>query len=511
MASVKPKSNASVASKKSSVYKKVSSQSEVDEGLFASKTGGAKPMAVSQEEIQKIKSKVLSGSVPDNTSVITLSELHRMKAAAKLKSKEEELSEQKIWAEQKEQQRAAAIARKDRMMQLENERQKAAPLTESEKEQKERDKFFKDRARQILDQEYDQVKELNQMVLYSKVVTVRDEQLKEKRMIENDKKKVEDQLDLMMEIERLKVIKYHDEREQKWKEDKLLGAAVLKEQIKERELVRMREQEILEKERQQMLKQIQVIQEDEVRQGKEKMDFQNKLMAEVEEVNKQAILIKESKKKQEREEDEKIMMYNLVKSKREQEIVEEQERIKAEKEREVQRLRERQERAQDRQGELDALRAKRASEAQERVEREKEKKEAEKIAKVNQELEEARKNQAREKEIRLIIQAKHERDEFERIIQAQKESAEAERRSEEAKAGIRKQHANQLKTQILTNAEKSSLVQREYLEEGRKLRVEIENEQKKLEMIRIEKLNNLRSDGVPGKYCSDLARKKINI
>lgn len=513
MVSVMQKSNGSVASSKKSGsnYKKRASQSEVDEVLFGSKGPAAVPVAVNQEEIFKIKSKVMAGTVPENASVIPLTEIQRMKAAAVLKSKEQELSEQKILAEQKEQQRAAAKARKDRMMQLENERQKAAPLTESEKEQKERDKFFKDRARQILDQEFDQVKEMNQMVLYSKVVTVRDEQLKEKKLIENDKKKVEDQLDLMMEIERLKVIKYHDERELKWKEDRLLGAVVIKDQIKEREIIRMKEQEALEKERQQMLRQIQVLQEEEARQAREKMELQQKLMAEVEEVNKKAVLIKEEKKRLEREEDEKIMKYNLEKAKREQEIIEENERIKAEKEREVQRLRERQERAKDRQAELDALRAKRASEAQERVEREKERKEAEKIAKINQELEEARSNQAREKEIRLIIQAKQERDEFERIIQAQKEAAEAERRAEEAKAEIRRQHANQLKTQILTNAEKASLQQREYLEEGRKLRTEIESEQKKLETIRLEKLGGLRTDGVPEKYCSDLARKKITV
>ena len=434
-----------------------------------------------------------------------------MKAAAVLKSKEEMLSEQKVLSEQKEQQRSAAKARKDRMMQLELERQRSAPLTESEKEQRERDKFFKDRAKQILDQEYDDVKTMNQMVLYSKIVTVRDEQLKEKKMISTEQKQIEDRLDLMMEIERLKVIKYHDEREQKWKEDRLQGAAVLKEQIKERELIRMREQEVLEKERAQMLRQIVLLQEEEVRQAQEKMEMQEKLMAEVEEVNRRAILIKEDRKRSERSEDDKIMKYNIDKSKREQELVEEQERIKAEKEREVQRLRERQERAKDRQSELDALRAKRAQEAQERVEREKERKEAEKIAKINMELEEAREHQAREKEIRMIIQAKQERDEFERIIMAQREAAENESKQDNIKSDIRKQHANQLKTQILTNAEKQSLEKREYLEEGRKLRNEIENERKKIEAIRISKLDGLVNDGVPEKYLADLARKKVSV
>ena len=263
----------------------------MDEALFGAKAGNSGQAGkITEAEIQKVKTLVLKGSAPETAAVIPLSEIQRMKAAAVLKSKEEMLSEQKVLEEQKEQQRSAAKARKERMMHLEAERQKAAPLTESEKEQKERDKFFKERAKQMLDQEYDDVKTMNQMVLYSKIVTVRDEQLKEKKKIEEEKKTVEDRLDLMMEIERLKVIKYHDEREQKWKEDKLQGAAVLKEQIKERELIRMKEQEMLEKERAQMLRQIQMLQDEEIRSAKEKMEMQEKLMAEVEEVNRRAIL-----------------------------------------------------------------------------------------------------------------------------------------------------------------------------------------------------------------------------
>lgn len=67
----------------------------------------------------------------------------------------------------------------------------------------------------------------------------------------------------MMEIERLKVIKYHDEREENWKNDRKQGAQVLEDQIKEREHIRMKEQELLDKERQQMLRQIDLMQQEE--------------------------------------------------------------------------------------------------------------------------------------------------------------------------------------------------------------------------------------------------------
>jgi hypothetical protein len=100
-------------------------------------------------------------------------------------------------------------------------------------------------------------------------------------------------------------------------------------------------------------------------------------MAEVEEANKRAIDVKETKKVQEKELEMKIVDYNRQKALREEEQAAELRRVKEEKEREVQRLRELQEKAQDRQAEIDALRAKRAFEESERIARDKERKELE--------------------------------------------------------------------------------------------------------------------------------------
>ncbi len=59
----------------------------------------------------------------------------------------------------------------------------------------------------------DDVKAMNQMVLYSKVVTIRDKQLEENKKLESEWIEEQKKLDLMMEIERLKVLKEEDERE----------------------------------------------------------------------------------------------------------------------------------------------------------------------------------------------------------------------------------------------------------------------------------------------------------
>jgi len=51
----------------------------------------------------------------------------------------------------------------------------------------------------------------------------------------------------------------------------------------------------------------------------------------------------------------------------------------------------------------------------------------------------------------------------------------------------------------------------DYLEEGRRLRRQHADEIMKLESIRLDKVNELRSGGVEGKYLSSLINRKIKF
>merc|ERR1719352_297872 len=95
---------------------------------------------------------------------------------------------------------------------------------------------------QALDEEMDDVKHMNQMMLYSKIVTIRDAQIQEKRYIQQEKEEEERQLDMMMEIERLKALKMYEEREKKRVTDQRRGAQVIIEQIKDRQAQREKEE-----------------------------------------------------------------------------------------------------------------------------------------------------------------------------------------------------------------------------------------------------------------------------
>jgi hypothetical protein len=54
------------------------------------------------------------------------------------------------------------------------QRANKVPPTQSEQEMKQRDAGLLSKAQMLLDEEQDDVKQMNQMVLYSKVVTIRD-------------------------------------------------------------------------------------------------------------------------------------------------------------------------------------------------------------------------------------------------------------------------------------------------------------------------------------------------
>ena len=104
----------------------------------------------------------------------------------------------------------------------------------------------------------------------------------------------------MMEIERLKSLKYQEEREVKRKDAQRQGALVIIDQIKEREMQRIADWEIQEREKQLIQKQIEDLKKEERRQQEEKLKQTAVLMAEVEVANKKAIDIKHQRVQEEK-------------------------------------------------------------------------------------------------------------------------------------------------------------------------------------------------------------------
>merc|ERR1719161_2580265 len=204
-----------------------------------------------------------AGPAKNDAVVIAASELNRLKDNATLLSKEEE-QERKLRAEEAYAERMKKSKdRKEKMMQMGEERKKNALLSDFEKDERAQRNGVLEKAKRMLDEDMDDVKHMNQMMLYSKVVTIRDVQIQEKRYVQQEKEEEERQLDMMMEIERLKALKMYEEREKTKAEDQRRGASVIVEQINDRQAVRMREEEHRDQERIHILRQIEALKEEE--------------------------------------------------------------------------------------------------------------------------------------------------------------------------------------------------------------------------------------------------------
>lgn len=127
------------------------------------------------------------------------------------------------------------------MMRLAEEAKKKAPETETERLKAAANTKIKSRAEYLLEEQKDEVKHMNQMMLYSKCVTIRDAQIEEKKQMMLEAEEENRKQDLMMEIERIKALEQYEAREAQRVEERRRGAKVLEDQIQERERERIRQ------------------------------------------------------------------------------------------------------------------------------------------------------------------------------------------------------------------------------------------------------------------------------
>lgn len=310
-----------------------------------------------------------------DTSIINLNDYERIRKNATLTSNIEKINQNKIEEEQSQLQSVGNKNLKERIKNYDKINNNSNKLSDIERENLQINSSLKQKAKKIKDENTDEAKDLNKLIMYAKVASIRDKQLQESNMLKNEFKKYNNKLDLMMEIERLKELQLQEEREKLRKEQQYAGSLVIIDQIKDKEMERIKINELKEKDKQIMLKQVAELENEEKRNNDLKKKQAARLAKEVEESNLRATEIKEKKKIEEKELELKIHEYNLNRIKKEEEEATEKKRILEEKEKELQKMRDRQEKAKDKQSELDALRAKRAYEDAERQAREKARKE----------------------------------------------------------------------------------------------------------------------------------------
>ena len=439
------------------------------------------------------------------------SEIARIRAESTIKTRADIRAEKEARELVVRDKKAKAKLRKEKMQKLEAERKRTAkPSAEAILRSKNRNALLEAASRQMAEQE-DDVKAMNRMILYANCVTIRDQQLVQKKTQALMEEKYDRAKDLEMEINRLQGLRRVEgeraERKAKGRE----MANMIRQQIEMRERARLLEAEALEQEKLQMKaqqKQLE-LEEEQARAAKRKKG--KVMLKEVLAANQEAIARKALRKVEEAEEDAAIAAYVAEKLRREEEYEEEQQRIADEKEKEVARLRAEQERARDTQAEKDELQARRYQEALERAQREREEKEAQSKKDAMRTLIQARKDQERFKVDRLRQLALDEYAVYERNKVAVRENQEQfEKRQAEIKQS-RRNHCRALKDQIAENERRRKQERADMHEQADIDRAEREAYIMKIDKIKQQKIAYMKQHSIPEKYMADLVGYKVAI
>lgn len=500
-------SAASIGSRKSTGRYKTLGKGGVDDSLFG---GGAKTneSTISRDKLDRLLNEK-PAHVETDSVVITGNELSRLRKLATVVDKAEVERQRQETEAHKAAQQAKARERKEKMIAMEAKRKANLAKSDLEIEDEGKMSNLLENAERARDEQLDDVKHMNQMMLYAKCVTIRDAQLLEKQMIQKEKADHEKAIDMLMEQERQKALELTEERERTKQEERLRGAAIIRMQIEQREKERIREQEQLDMEREAMLRQIERLKQDEKEKEEERRKAGKALLEEAAHANAEQIKRKDTVRQKLAEEEQRIADYIAEKDRKEQErqeAADEEVRKKAE---ETARLRAMQEKAADKQAEADALRAKRAQEDYERAWRKKERDAQAKKSSMLADIMVSREEMKKNKEMVQAEAAQAEKMQFERILKVQKAAASAENERELADKQRRLAHNEDIRKQIADNDESRQRNRQEFLEEGQKIRFAKTLEHKRLAAIKQRKMAELQRAGVPEKYLAELSQKKM--
>ena len=354
----------------------------------------------------------------------------------------------------------------------------------------------------------DVVKELNILVKCAKIATIREKQLEEQKRMEKIYKNKEEKLDLMMELERLKEIKFKEEREKESKKLNEDRKKIIINQIFNNEKERLKKKELILKDKAHIKMQIAKFEEEEKKRILYENEVKENRIKECLKAEQYALFQKQKKKIEEKEEELRDAKYNIEKAKREEEYLQEKKRIAAQKEKELQALREKQERAQDKQAALDEIRAKRVQEEAERKAIQKEREAALIKQKKLKECFDENGKFLKFKQLEKEKEIQKEKEEFEKIEKKMHEEIEQEKEKERKKIKMMIENGIQVKNQIDEKEKKMKSLLSEKYEEGQKMKKLNDDYFTAVEMIRKEKIDELKRLNIKDKYILPVEKYK---
>ncbi|CAH1401074.1 unnamed protein product [Nezara viridula] len=363
------------------------------------------------------------------------------------------------------------------------------------------------KAKAVRQEDDDDIKLCNKLLLGTKCQAIRDAQIMERKQIQEELEQEEKRLEEMMEHERLKKLAREKEEfllRQKKREEYIYS---LDEQVKRNLLEREMEAEKQLEEA--MILNEAVIQSkiDYLKQEEEKKMRKDKIRKEIHKMNEQVLNLLDEEKEKAKLADLKIQELMKKKAAEEQKREEELLREKKEREKELAKMRKAQQSHSDDIEKREADRAKRIQEQYEEQWRKKERKEYEDKVKANEKLKEDRRLQIEEKQRAQAREREREMEEVARLQMMEEAIRQKEKEQEEERRRAKEEYKAQLLKQM-NEREKERIVKRkEIFEDGIVEEMDFKINQQSLKDNMKRKVNEIRTHKIPEQYIKDVEKK----
>lgn len=360
-------------------------------------------------------------------------------------------------------------------------------------------------------EDLDEIKTINSLMTAAEARTIRDRQLIENEEIRKRKIEEKKEWDQKLEQNRLTAVKLYDDREKTLKEQRVRGRRIIEAQIEEHKINAILEAERKDREKKAMEAQNQAIAEENHRilmdRKKRQQDFLHDCL-QANEAQRQRRL---EARQREKEEAEMVIEFAAQKALKEEALEAERAAEKALKEREVDRLRRKQKRAIDTKAIHDENVARKIQKEKEQLAIEREERDKRRIIEMNQTVARERREMIEESKRRKAEQAEKELQ-FHREVMANNKIARQKAREEyQRKLEIDAEYRRGLKKDMEDHWEATRVNPLKKIEEARVAKEQNDEYLQKLDRLREQKLNVLRSRGVPEKYLVDIQALKWEI
>ncbi|PSN55986.1 hypothetical protein C0J52_02150 [Blattella germanica] len=280
-------------------------------------------------------------------ALLDIDEFKRLKRQAKVVTAQERLNLLEEEDRKKNELIQQCLARKDDMRKWSQIQSKDQKYSILESDARRRATHLLRRAFEMKQEQEDEVKRANGLILSTKCHAIRNAQIAEKKQIEKDLEEEERRLDQMMEDDRRRALLDEEEREEKEKLKRDLYVRQVKEQIKENEIERILDLERKEEESR-LINEVQMqVQLEELEACNKKLAQQAQMREELNAINKQIEKFHDLEIEEDRISEMRIQEFMRQKAEREEAREKELALQHMAKEKEIARLRALQQRQQD--------------------------------------------------------------------------------------------------------------------------------------------------------------------